>query len=277
MYSNYLVERAMRNNKIWDQISGYINNYSSTIDLSDKSITLVCVSDIQLEKSVLSFLNCMGRVKFTKTLFLTSKVDHPYLEKIKKYSKIKRIYPLTSLQEYCKFIVKDLYHHIETDYLLIVQYDGTIVRQDAWTDEFLNYDYIGAPWPEHIIVDRIKYPSLLSKFPENAVGNGGFSLRSYKLMKFIAELPNIDTILKRRSYIEDVLYAGDYETVGLYKDQGIKIAPYDLAGYFSYEFEHKFALRKWFGTHGRYMHISQRFMDSIDENKLMNRIKEIYD
>lgn len=57
---------------------------------------------------------------------------------------------------------------VEEDYNIIVQSDGFAFNKTAWTDEFLNFDYIGAPW-------------LWWGQPEEQIGNGGFSLRSRRL------------------------------------------------------------------------------------------------
>ena len=62
-------------------------------------------------------------------------------------------------------------NYFDTDYVLTFQSDGFILNPDAWTDEFFNYDYIGAPWGDN------RY----------AVGNGGFSFRSKKLMNFVSD------------------------------------------------------------------------------------------
>lgn len=35
--------------------------------------------------------------------------------------------------------------HLNHDFALYVQWDSWIVRPDLWTDEFLGYDWIGAP------------------------------------------------------------------------------------------------------------------------------------
>lgn len=75
-------------------------------------------------------------------------------------------------------MIKELNKYIETSYVLIIQYDGFILNPDAWTDEFLEYDYIGAPW---WYTDDCN------------VGNGGFSLRSKKLLEILA---NDDSILE---------------------------------------------------------------------------------
>lgn len=59
-----------------------------------------------------------------------------------------------------------------TSHALIIQYDGFIRDAALWKDEWLEYDYIGALWPW---------------YSSRRVGNGGFSLRSAKLMKFLAK------------------------------------------------------------------------------------------
>ena len=73
---------------------------------------------------------------------------------------------------YSKFCLEELHNHIETEYCILVQSDGFIINTDYWTDKFLDYDYIGAPWPHH----------------DHAIGNGGFCLRSQKFLKATSKL-----------------------------------------------------------------------------------------
>ena len=63
--------------------------------------------------------------------------------------------------------------YIDTDFVLITQADGFIINPHKWTDIFLEYDYIGAPFP-----DEPQYGFT----GDTRVGNGGFSLRSKKLI-----------------------------------------------------------------------------------------------
>lgn len=72
---------------------------------------------------------------------------------------------ISSLDDYSEFCIRELYKHIKTSHCLVVQADGYILNPSAWNPEFLKYDYIGAPW-----------------LPSGTVGNGGFSLRSGKLL-----------------------------------------------------------------------------------------------
>jgi Protein of unknown function (DUF5672) len=52
----------------------------------------------------------------------------------------------------------------DSDFCLYVQHDGWILNPQLWSDDFLNWDYVGAPWPRSWCRMR--------------VGNSGFSLRS---------------------------------------------------------------------------------------------------
>ena len=86
-----------------------------------------------------------------------------------RYIKIEKI---ESRSEYSEFILKHAVSHIKTSYILIIQWDGYIINPNSWDDRFLNYDYIGAKWGWHQ--------------DGNTVGNGGFSLRSKKLLEIMA-------------------------------------------------------------------------------------------
>src|SRR5262249_57014048 len=69
-----------------------------------------------------------------------------------------------SVIAYQRALWYELPQWLRTDHFLLIQWDGHPVNADAWTDEFLAYDYIGAPWQWYS--------------PETRVGNGGFSLPS---------------------------------------------------------------------------------------------------
>ncbi len=68
---------------------------------------------------------------------------------------------------------RDAPQHARTSHLLHIEWDGWVLDASFWNREWLAYDYIGAPWPWH----RDGY----------RVGNGGFSLRSVKLMRYLCE------------------------------------------------------------------------------------------
>jgi hypothetical protein len=70
---------------------------------------------------------------------------------------------------------RDFYNHIPTETFLVFQTDSMIFKKNSHLiNEFLNYDYVGAPWPYQ---------------PKNGqhVGNGGLSLRKKTKMLEIME------------------------------------------------------------------------------------------
>ena len=77
---------------------------------------------------------------------------------------------LTSAREYSGFVMKRLASHVDTDFVQLVQWDGYVIRGEAWDDAFLGYDYIGARWWFHAASGY-------------DVGNGGFSFRSRRLLE----------------------------------------------------------------------------------------------
>jgi hypothetical protein len=169
------------------------------------NVTLLTVDSKDFGRSAPCLINSMAEIKFGAVKYFTR-----FSENIKGVETIILNPPVRDWMEYNHFIVKRLEEYINTDFVLIVQYDGYVVNPEAWQPEFLHYDYIGAPWLEGI------------------VGNGGFSLRSKKLLKFIRNCKDIKDI-----YPEDIGLCIKYRK--LLEDNGFKFAPRDLADIFSVE------------------------------------------
>lgn len=114
---------------------------------------------------------------------------------------------------YSKFCISNMAEHIQTGYVLIIHADGYVLNPAAWDNEFLKYDYIGATW----------------WFKDNMnVGNGGFSLRSKKLLDILAKLE-----LDRYHPEDEVICRGIRKY--LEAEHGIKFAPEEVANRFSIE------------------------------------------
>jgi hypothetical protein len=149
-----------------------------------------------------------------------------------------------SIEEFSRFCIEDLYKYVDTDYVLLVQYDGFVLNAESWTDEFLKYDYIGAPWlvANWSIRDFNFPPETLGTF---IVGNGGFCLRSKKFLETSARLSKQGKIPKINP--EDVAMCVWYRDE--FEKESIKFAPPELASLFSVEGpDNKY--KKQFGFHG---------------------------
>jgi hypothetical protein len=117
------------------------------------------------------------------------------------------------LQDMMNFEWLDLPPHIRTSHVLFCQWDGWIVDAEMWSDEFLQYDYIGAPW---------WYDDGLN------VGNG-CGLRSIKLMRFLAEHQDRFPVPSKE---DDGLCRGYRPTL---EREGFRWAPEQLASRFAFE------------------------------------------
>lgn len=144
--------------------------------------------------------------------------------------------PITNNTEYSMFILEKLGWWFRTKHCLLVQWDGFVINPAAWTDEFLEYDYIGAPWKHSLGIKSYPQHPMVTK--DNIVGNGGFSLRSSKLCYHVAEKYNE---LYDPCISDDIFYPEDNFICLSQRDwligKGMKFAPVEVAERFSVENE----------------------------------------
>lgn len=170
-------------------------------------VTLVCASSVRPNGSLAALLRSLDQLPIKRAKLFThfdpsGEVD-PRVQLVK-------IDPIPSGSAYSRFVCKELYRHIDTDFCMIVQQDGYVLNGSAWLDEFLQYDYIGAPW-----------------FWDRVVGNGGFSIRSRRLMEELSKPEYEDTDP------EDDRICRKYRAQ--LEQRGFTFAPAELAAKFSIE------------------------------------------
>lgn len=202
------------------------------------NVTLLGIDCANVKRLQLAMDICQKDIEFGTAKLLTSlPSDDPRLVSI---------LHIDTIQEYSEFCVKELYKYVETDYVLLVQYDGFVLDINSWDGEFLEYDYIGAPWnvAEWAVKDFDFPESLLGT---RLVGNGGFSLRSKRFLELSAKFVEENKI--KKLHPEDValcVWSRD-----LFIKEGIKFAPPDLGVKFSVEDEYGEYVSS-FGFHGLY-------------------------
>ena len=207
------------------------------------NVTLLAVTSVEIEQHQMTLKISSQNIEFGAVKLLYSSLPK------KKYSDIEYISvaPMSRSGQNL-FLMKDLHKYFETSHCLYVEADSFVVNADLWKEEFLEFDYIGAPWPNKIQMN----PNLILNMKENCVGNGGFSLRSRKLLKTTAKI-NYDS-LKFPIKNEDLIIC-HY----LYKemiDKGIRFAPPKLAAQFAMEgWHHLYGqdVNSVFGFHARHM------------------------
>ncbi len=141
--------------------------------------------------------------------------------------------------DYSRFMAYELCHYIDSDYCLIVHNDAYVLRPYRWSDQFFDYDYIGAPWPAgvHFTKEGVNV----------RVGNGGFSFRSRKMLNALNDFNLPFTDAGTGYFNEDGIMCVYYRKQ--LEDNGIKFAPVPLASRFSHEVDCPDSDAKPFGFH----------------------------
>jgi hypothetical protein len=130
-------------------------------------VTLVAIDTKHHELTKLAINDCRKHCTFADILIFSDKpIAIPFAGWF-------QVPAFTSMQTYTEILWQLVWRKVQTPHFLVVQWDGWVVEPKLWTDEFLKYDYIGAPWSEG---DVNGY----------RVGNGGFSLRSVDMARYIS-------------------------------------------------------------------------------------------
>jgi tetratricopeptide (TPR) repeat protein len=184
-------------------------------------VTLCCIDTTNHALALRALRQSSAQIRFGRTLFISDReVSAQDLE-------MEIIAPLTSRDDYSQFVLKSLASRIDTSHVLLVQWDGYVINPAAWREEFFGCDYIGAQrfWHD----DGMR------------VGNGGFSLRSRKLLLALEDSRIVLT------EAEDLTICRAFRPL-LEREHGIRFASEAMADTFA--FEAAYPIGKPFGFHG---------------------------
>lgn len=207
--------------------------------------TLICIDTKNKIEALMALDKSIKDISFKKYYFFTDNIYNIKISRFKNLSRVNleifNISEIKSKSEYSKFCLVDLNKYITTDFCLTIQHDGYIVNPECWTDEFLNFDYIGAPWP-------------INWGYKNRIGNGGFCLKSKKFLKECDEIfSNFDFKLDTVRDKYDISINEDFLACNTYYDEmlhrGIKFADVQTASLFSIEHPIPEMKNKTFGFH----------------------------
>jgi len=226
------------------------------------NVTLAAIDGVGTDLNTVRALKySMNGIKYKDIKYITSGDYTPNF--CKKIS-----IPKLTWNDYNKFCLTDLKNYIDTEFVLLIQSDGFVINPDKWCNTFLSYDYLGAPWPMSnlnyniprfsLVLDECKRTKKIHQ-----VGNGGFTLRSKKLLNATSDL-----------YLDD--YYGlpeDLVICNLFRDklemEGLKFTDdIDYAASFSCEAKNidgkQYSSENSFGFHCKYTH--------ADKIQLLNNI-----
>jgi len=208
------------------------------LNLPDVTIFTFCWGSEHVEKSLRAMLIGMDQADFKKSVLITdsSKTDMSLFQDVINRNNIEVCDVVTGLNSnlkdddenregFCESFVQQTNKYILDDFCLNVQHDSTIIDATKWNEAYLQYDYIGAPWPMDIIQASDMVAGRIEEIP-NVVGNGGFSLRT---RKFVEESAKLGWEHKNED-LNICVFNYDHMI-----DKGIKFAPPELAATFSVE------------------------------------------
>jgi hypothetical protein len=190
------------------------------LDLS--AITLLCVETRDPALAHFAIQKCTQHARFGRVVLMTDldklskrAGDLEQDQAIDRLSGVEyvRTPPIKTTKDYSDLLLTGLRQYVLGTHVLIIQWDSFILHPELWTNDFLQYDYIGAVWPHH---------------PDTPVGNGGFSLRSVKLLEAL-ESPKII-----KCHPEDFCICVDNKAI-LEGEFGIRFAPSNIAEQFAVE------------------------------------------
>lgn len=105
------------------------------------NITLIGTDGIGTDSRILkSLIYSKQFLPNAKIKFLTS----GKYENVPDYVEVISI-PNLNYDDFSKFCLTQWHNYFDTDYMINCHGDGFVLNANAWSDEFLNYDYIGAP------------------------------------------------------------------------------------------------------------------------------------
>jgi hypothetical protein len=211
--------------------SGSVNfDYPEAMKQLDE-VTIVAVAGIEVRRAIAALRISIQNLSFGNVKLLTHQKPRWCDSRIE-YIPIRQ---LNSYIEYNRFIIFELSEYVDTSHCLLIQADGYVRNPESWDEEFLAYDYIGAPWP-------VIPSAYIDPFGNHQrVGNGGFSLRSKRLLSTPQRMP-VEWDANHGEFYRHMDY-GLFNEDGLvcvhnrhvYELDGCQFAPVEVAMRFSRE------------------------------------------
>lgn len=223
------------------------------IKLSD--VTLVAVATTEVEATAKALAYCTRGIEFASIKLFS----HILPENLPADTQFIRIDAFPDVGEWGRFVVFDLHKHIDTSHIMLVHSDGFIINPNMWRQEFLDFDYIGAPWP--IPDDEFSFRDYYGNIIR--VGNS-VGLRSLKLLKLPSELGLPWNADHYGNCHEDIFLCVTNRHI--LQKHGVEFAPLSVASHFSHERPVKetfgiqpFAFHKWMGPNESYPRFTKEY------------------
>lgn len=221
----------------------------NAIPLELPDVTLFAIDCVKPQRTVDMMRWSSRFVRFAESVILTDTSRHKVslrdIRVVHHVESDRKVSPPNMPQlrlpvDYERAVLRETFLHFKTSHVLHMEWDSAVLNPSAWDRRWLKYDYIGAPWPVH---NDPGWPACDGK--TNAVGNGGFSLKSRRFCELVRNLS-----LTREG--EPAMLSSDQWQCRTIRPelekQGVKFAPPGVAARFSCE---HMIYSGQFGFHGK--------------------------
>ena len=191
---------------------------------------------IKIPNLTLTAVDCTNRINGTISALVEGSknidfgavmlISHEKPDNLPDFIQFKECKKINNIDDFNYFMFLELGDYIQTSHCLYIQDHARILDYALWNDDWLQYDYGGAPWR---IVENAY---MANDGTRSRVGNGGFSLRS----KLIMDAPKkLGLELKQeQSFFNEDGNLCCYHRKELNK-YGMKYMPLEQAIHFSFE------------------------------------------
>jgi len=207
-------------------------------------ITLVMVATRAHDLSKIAINDCLRQAAFGDVLIYTNDQARVQIPGARYFS----VTDWDNKKDAGRFYYSAAAANVETPFGLFIEWDAGIFNPGKWRDDFLAYDYVGAPWNTG---DDLK------------VGNGGFTLMSKRFGDFLCK----ETLRFPVTTDWDICRT---HRRGIEAAGGFKWAPYEVAQDFAWELAPRSP--NTFGYHGIF-----NWPDMIGHPETIQRVKLMVD
>ena len=215
------------------------------------NVTLAAMTSVKIYETIKALEYSMQGIEFGEVVLIT----HRRPVTLPKTITYKHTSRLTDIDCFNYKIAYELGDYIDTDYVLLVHYDGFVVHPEKWQDQFFDYDYIGSPWPIPEEGTKHSYYDIHGNLCR--VGNS-VSLRSKRFLDFPKKVGLKWERDKEGLYNEDTFLC--CMNKHRFEEAGMKFAPVEVAAQFGHEHpvaevmevDAPFVFHKWRGRNSQY-------------------------
>ena len=201
-------------------------------------VTLIAIDAVAHDLTRLAIEDTLERVEPAAIITWS---DRPLTTRSGSYNVLARP---ESWIEVARLLWYDVPTRVTTSHFLLVQWDSWVLNEAYWDPRWLDLDYLGAPWGWH--GDGLE------------VGNGGFTLRSTRLARWVARHERYSV-----SHPEDVALCRVHRHA--LEADGFRWASVEEAERFAFE---RAAPRLAFGFHGAW-----NFPSVLNRDRLLQRLE----